>query len=212
MAIRGTLIYLCSLAVLFPSAAQDETTTENCTTSHIQHPLTELKEAAECLLPQWSTDQTAALLYTMRTLGDMLHKHQLTACQGAEPKKCPAAAVHSDGGLVCATVSSKRYCKPMCNDGYDFDFLRRSRLFDECSESTGYTWRSQYIGGTKLAVCSESHVQISGAQTAYFPKDQDCLRTKSSSDLHNSTIHNFITELKDQGIDGNPEYICLVCG
>ena len=38
--------------------------------------------------------------------------------------------------------------------GADFVFIRRSGLFDECSEQTGFKWNSQYVGGNKLAVCN----------------------------------------------------------
>lgn len=38
--------------------------------------------------------------------------------------------------------------------GYDFAFLRISRLYEECSVQTQYKWTTQYIGGNKLAVCN----------------------------------------------------------
>lgn len=38
--------------------------------------------------------------------------------------------------------------------GFDFAFIRRSRLYDVCSEQTKYKWDSQYIGGRTLAVCN----------------------------------------------------------
>lgn len=40
------------------------------------------------------------------------------------------------------------------SQGYDFNFLRRSRLFEECSEQTGHKWVTQYVGGNKLAMCN----------------------------------------------------------
>lgn len=58
----------------------------------------------------------------------------------------------------------------------------------------------------------EEPVQISGAQSAYFPKHQDCLTTKSSIQLQNNTLQNFIKELKDKGVQGEAQYACLVCG
>lgn len=42
----------------------------------------------------------------------------------------------------------------LVSQGYDFAFIRRSRIFDECSAQTGYKWNTQYVGGNKLAVCS----------------------------------------------------------
>ncbi|XP_038588312.1 uncharacterized protein LOC119913069 [Micropterus salmoides] len=167
--------------------------------------------AAQCV-ENLSAQQTAALLFSTRDLSDALHKHQLKECQDAEPKECPVAEVPENGGLACLTVANKRYCKPMCNHGYDFGFIRRSRLYDECSQQTGHKWDTQYVGGNKLAVCNKESIQVSGAQTAYFPKDQDCLTTKSSSQLQNSTMEVFTNELKNQGIQGEPEYACLVCG
>ncbi|XP_042290252.1 uncharacterized protein si:ch1073-126c3.2 [Thunnus maccoyii] len=148
----------------------------------------------------------------MRNLTDTVHKHQLRECQGAEPKKCPEAEVPENGGLACVTVANKRYCKPLCNHGYDFGFLRRSRFYDECSEQTGYKWSTQYVGGNKLAVCNEASIQVSGAKTAYFPKDQDCLTTKKNSQLQDSIMEDLTTELKSQGIQGEQQFACLVCG
>ncbi|XP_070771565.1 uncharacterized protein [Enoplosus armatus] len=210
MALKGTLIWLCSLAVLSSCAAEDETL-QNCNlqTALFQH----LSVAVECgeNLP-WSAEQTAALLLSMRNLTDTLLKHQLRECHGAEPKECPEAEVPDNGGLACVTVANKRYCKPLCNYGYDFGFIRRSRLFDDCSEQTRHKWNTQYIGGNKLAVCNKASIQVSGAPTAYFPKDQDCLTTMSNSQLQNSTVEGFISELKNQGIQGEPQSACLVCG
>ncbi len=37
--------------------------------------------------------------------------------------------------------------------GYDFTFLRRSRLFEECSSATQDKWTTQFIGGNRLAIC-----------------------------------------------------------
>ncbi|KAK2824638.1 hypothetical protein Q5P01_021813 [Channa striata] len=215
MALKGALVWLCSLAVLSSAAAQHETLPDSCTSQMFEVLSQNLKAAIGCgenLPPAMTAEQTATLLQSMKNLTDSLHKHQLKECCGVEPNKCPAAEVPVNGGLVCATVDNKRYCKPLCNHGYDFAFLRRSRLYDECSEQTGHKWNSQYVGGNKLAVCNEASIQVSGANTAYFPKDQDCLMTKSSSQLQNSTIETFTTELKNGGINGKPEYLCLVCG
>ncbi|XP_044069703.1 uncharacterized protein si:ch1073-126c3.2 isoform X2 [Siniperca chuatsi] len=209
MSLKGTLAWLCSLAVLSFSAAQDETLLQNC---NLQTLLADLKVAVECGENlSWSAQQAAALLLSMRNLTDTL-QHQLKKCQAAEPKKCPEAEVPDNGGLACVTVADKRYCKPLCNYGYDFGFIRRSRLYDECSKQTGHKWDTQYIGGNTLAVCNKASIQVSGAQTAYFPKDQDCLTTMSSSQLQNRTIEDFHTELKNQGIQGEPQDACLVCG
>ncbi|XP_008279232.1 uncharacterized protein LOC103356748 [Stegastes partitus] len=216
MAMRATLTWLCSLAVLCCSAAQ-ETGRDNCSSlTQVFHRLpADLKVAAECGQSPpstWTPQQTASLLLYMRNVTDALHQHQLRECQGAEPTRCPEAEVPSNGGLACVTVGNKRYCKPLCNHGFDFGFLRRSRVFDECSEQTGYKWQTPYVGGNRLAVCNQALTQISGAKTAYFPKDQDCRSTKSSSQLTNSVIEALAAELKAQEINGEPQHACLVCG
>ncbi|XP_029134163.1 uncharacterized protein si:ch1073-126c3.2 [Labrus bergylta] len=214
MAIKGALTWLCSLAVLSFSAAEDEILLQSCN-SQTEQLSANFKMAAECIVQQasaLSALQTASLLLSMRNLTDSLHKQQLKECQGAEPSECPDAEVPNNGGLACVTVASKRYCKPLCNWGYDFAFIRRSRIYDECSEQTGYKWKTQYIGGNKLAVCNDASIQVSGAATAYFPKDQNCLTTKSSSLLKTSTIQLFTSELESEGIQGEPQNGCLVCG
>ncbi|XP_070834448.1 uncharacterized protein [Chaetodon trifascialis] len=211
MALKGALIWLCSLAVWVSSAAQDETSLQNCSS---QKELWErLSVAVECAesLP-WSSQQTAALLLSMTNLTDALHAQQLRECRGVEPEKCPQAEVPDNGGLACVTVDNKRYCKPLCNHGFDFGFMRRSRLYDECSEQTGFRWNTQFVGGNRLAVCNEASIQVSGAKTAYFPQDQDCLKTKSSSHQQNSIIEDFKAELKSQGLQGELQHACLLCG
>ncbi|KAK5854361.1 hypothetical protein PBY51_015438 [Eleginops maclovinus] len=212
MAVQGALVWICSLAVLSFSAAQDETLLQNCSSQIqlLEHLTSNLKEVAECA---WSSEQTAGLLLTLRNLTDTLHRHQLRECQGAEPQKCPEAEVPENGGLLCVTVSSTRYCKPMCNHGHDFTFLRRSRLYDECSEQTGFKWpASQFIGGNRWAVCDKAQIQISAAASAYFSKDQDCLTTKSSSLLDSVIKGDFISELRKAGVQGEAKSDCLVCG
>ncbi|XP_018516337.1 uncharacterized protein si:ch1073-126c3.2 isoform X2 [Lates calcarifer] len=224
MALKGTLIWICSLAdtvclcllaVLSLSATQHETSPHNKQPQLFERLNADLKvavESGENLPATLTAQQSAALLLLVRNLADSLHKHQLKDCQGSEPKNCTEAEVPKNGGLACVTVANKRYCKPMCNYGYDFNFLRRSRLFEECSEQTGHKWVTQYVGGNKLAMCNEASSQISGAKSAYFPKDQDCLTTKSNSDLQNSTLEILTRELQSQGIQGDPQYHCLVCG
>uniref|UniRef100_A0A3Q3AWU9 Si:ch1073-126c3.2 n=1 Tax=Kryptolebias marmoratus TaxID=37003 RepID=A0A3Q3AWU9_KRYMA len=139
------------------------------------------------------------------------HIYEHTECQDAEPRECQQAEAPSNGGLLCVTIANKRFCKPMCSFGYDFGFMRRSRLFDECSEGTKYQWNSQYVGGNKLAVCNGKRLNsFSGATSAYFPKD--CLTTKSNSNLGSSILANFVGELKDAGITGDLKSHCLICG
>uniref|UniRef100_A0A8C2Z1Y9 Si:ch1073-126c3.2 n=1 Tax=Cyclopterus lumpus TaxID=8103 RepID=A0A8C2Z1Y9_CYCLU len=128
-------------------------------------------------------------------------------CHGANPKQCPEAEVPDNGGLACVTVANRRYCKPLCEHGYDFAFLRRSRPYEECSAQTRFQWQTQYVGGNKLAVC-----HVSGVKTAYFPKDQDCLTTKTSNGLQSGVIVDLTAELMAAGVHGAPQSACLVCG
>lgn len=54
--------------------------------------------------------------------------------------------------------------------GFDFAFMRRSRLYDECTKQTNYKWDTQYVGGKTLAVCngkassSAAHVLLLAVQ------------------------------------------------
>lgn len=45
----------------------------------------------------------------------------------------------------------------LLSQGYDFAFLRRSRIYEECSKETRYKWTTAYVGGNKLAVCSSKY-------------------------------------------------------
>ncbi|KAG7512426.1 hypothetical protein JOB18_029084 [Solea senegalensis] len=224
MVMKGVFIWLCSVAAFSSGHVSDQQEAAECawTAQHTAGLLQSLRnvtdhllkqqlkdvsgknatgqqEAAECAL---SPQQTAALLQSMRTVTDLLYKEQL--------KECPEAEVPDNGGLACVTVNNKRYCKPMCNYGYDFMFMRRSRLYEECSKETGYKWNTQYIGGNKLAVCNKEPTQVSGASSAYFPKDRDCLTTKTQH--LDSFIDSITAEIQSQGILGKPENACLLCG
>lgn len=214
---RRVLLCFCSLTALLSCAvAQEEDVGNNScssTTLLFKQLSTHLAEAAQCakhINSQWSDNQTAVVINSLQTLTVILQKHKKTVCHNFEPKECPAAVAQSKGGLVCVTNKKRRYCKPMCNEGFDFAFLRNSRLYEECSADTKFKWTTQYIGGDKLAVCNKSSRSIAGAKTAYFPKNQDCLTTKSNRDLEAQLIQQFKSELKD--IEGETEYDCLLCG
>ncbi|KAF7220545.1 uncharacterized protein si:ch1073-126c3.2 [Nothobranchius furzeri] len=210
MALKAALTWLCLISgVSFSGAA--ETSPMNCDSALFMNLTAGLKMVAECEeFSQWSSKQRAELLILMRDLTESLHNNQLKECQSAEWRKCPLANAPANGGLVCATAANRTFCKPMCNSGHDFAFLRRSRLFDECSEQTNYKWNSQYGGGTRLAVCNKESIQISGAKSAYFPND--CLTTRSSDGMQRSIFGNFTSELKDAGITEDPQHLCLICG
>ncbi|KAM3606701.1 uncharacterized protein V6R79_021643 [Siganus canaliculatus] len=211
MASKVALFWCCLLvAVHHLSAAADEALPPSC---DVQHIALGLQGAVECgeNLP-WTHEQAAALLVSMKNLTDNLHKHQMKACQGAEPKQCPDPEIPRNGGLVCATAAGKRFCKPLCNNGFDFHFLRRSHPYNECSEQRGYRWDTYNIGSNSLAYCRDAVVQISGADSAYFPKGQDCLAHKSDNQLQAAVIRNFTTELKNAGVKEEIRDACLVCG
>ncbi|XP_054655701.1 uncharacterized protein si:ch1073-126c3.2 [Dunckerocampus dactyliophorus] len=213
-ALKTTAAWLCLLAVL-PCSNQDQVPVKNCSSQLLEDLSADLQVALECSVSpsaKWSTQQTAALLLHMRNVTDVLHKHQQSECYGAEPVECPEPEVPKNGGLVCATLANRRYCKPLCNHGYDFAFIRRSRLFDECSEQTGYRWNSQYIGGNALAFCNEASIQVAGGKTAYFPKDNSCLATKTSDHKHSDIIQDFTEELKGLHLEADAQSLCLVCG
>ncbi|XP_056903012.1 uncharacterized protein si:ch1073-126c3.2 isoform X1 [Takifugu flavidus] len=201
------------LAVCTFSAAQHETLSQNCSTKANQLLAALEEKVVECGENlSWSSEDLASVLLSTMKLKDLLQKQQLKDCQGAQPKECPEPKIPQNGGLVCVTAANRRYCKPLCNNGFDFAFLRRSRLYDECSERTKYKWDSQYVGGNTLAVCSEALLQISGAKTAYFPENQTCLTTKSSSQHQSDVIRTFIKELADQSVHAESQDACLVCG
>ncbi|XP_066454825.1 uncharacterized protein [Eleutherodactylus coqui] len=126
--------------------------------------------------------------------------------------KCPMPLLPTNGGLVCAYFDDICYCKPMCNQGYDFSFLRRSRLYETCGPSTAFSWTSQYIGGNRLAECTASDTAISGQSSTYF-KNEKCQEALSKG-TENAYIEEFIKELKDNGITNNHnEYLdVLRCG
>ncbi|CAG00351.1 unnamed protein product [Tetraodon nigroviridis] len=212
MAFDSTLSWVFALAVCAFVAAQHETINQNCSIQADQLAAT-LKRAGECAENlSLSSEESASLLLSVLKLKDSLHIQQLKECQGAQPRECPEANVPRNGGLVCVTAASRRYCKPMCNYGFDFAFIRRSRLYDECSQQTKYEWDSQYIGGRTLAVCSEARLQVSGAKTAYFPENQNCLTAKSSSQQQSDILDTFIDELRDRGVHAEHRHACLVCG
>lgn len=69
--------------------------------------------------------------------------------------------------------------------------------------------------GTKISLFfpfPEAIIQVSGAKTGYFPMDQDCLTTMSSTQLQEGIFADLKTELKDQGVEGQVQHPCLMCG
>ncbi|KAJ8417968.1 hypothetical protein AAFF_G00136770 [Aldrovandia affinis] len=203
-----TISVICLvLTIFFPSAASQETTDSTNSSSCSAEPMPferlsiQLKDAVDCietLMDQLEGDQSASLLDSLSNVTHLLQKHQKKACSKFTPKECPAPEIHSNGGLVCVTIADTRYCKPMCNEGFDFAFLRRSRLYEHCNKASGHKWTTQYVGGNKLAICNIVYTRITseesppcksaGASGAYFPKDQDCMKIKSQKNLEKDLI------------------------
>ncbi|XP_025898804.1 uncharacterized protein LOC112950480 [Nothoprocta perdicaria] len=128
---------------------------------------------------------------------------------------CPHPLAPRNGGLVCVTIDGLQYCKPMCNKGYDFQFLRKTRLYETCGNTTGFAWTTQYIGGDELAVCSPSEVAVSGAKSAYFPANSTCQHTIAFAEAEKEQINIFLQELREEGIDiGRQDHKadCIMCG
>ncbi|XP_073452972.1 uncharacterized protein [Aquarana catesbeiana] len=125
--------------------------------------------------------------------------------------KCSVPRIPANGGLVCVYFDNY-YCKPMCNQGYDFAFLRRSRLYEECGTKTAFTWTTQYIGGSRLAECIVSDVLVSGQPSAYFSKT--CLEVVSDMKRKQERLDEFISELKKKDIQKNhkKELDFVFCG
>ncbi|XP_075073248.1 uncharacterized protein LOC142161478 isoform X2 [Mixophyes fleayi] len=126
---------------------------------------------------------------------------------------CKMPLVPKNGGLVCAYFDSIYYCKPMCNQGYDFAFLRRSRLYEKCGSQNGFSWSSQYIGGSRLAECIASKDEVSGESSGYF-KTEKCQKVVSRKKTEQKYIDEFIKELEKNGINKNHknDLDFVVCG
>ncbi|XP_063819494.1 uncharacterized protein LOC135057589 [Pseudophryne corroboree] len=132
---------------------------------------------------------------------------------------CKMPLAPKNGGLVCVYFDSVYYCKPMCNQGYDFSFMRRSRLYEKCGSETGFSWTSQYIGGSRLAECIASSIEVSGVSSAYFRTDkcQNVVRKMKKEQMESKEqkyIDEFIKELEKDEVnkDHKNEFDFVVCG
>ncbi|XP_068184328.1 uncharacterized protein si:ch1073-126c3.2 [Antennarius striatus] len=206
---NGRLLWVYAMTVLANISGQNETTmTTTGFKTDVCSNITDLKGVCDSS-GAWTPQQVAQVLLTIRTVSDRLHQQQLQECRGAEPHQCPEAEVPANGGLVCATVNNRRLCKSLCNQGYDFHFIKRSRPYEECSQATGYRWTSYYVGGNQLAACHNSSLQVGGKPTMYF--QQDCLTAKSSVALQNVVFDDFSADVGAK-ISGTLTEKCLVCG
>ncbi|XP_053547612.1 uncharacterized protein LOC128639497 [Bombina bombina] len=129
--------------------------------------------------------------------------------------KCPMPLAPRNGGLVCVYLANVQYCKPVCAKGYDFSFLRRSRLYEECGNHTRFSWTTQYIAGQRLAECIASSNAVSGVSTAYFDKGVNCQQISSDPVSEENVINTFLAELKAYNINKphmEMEYDFVLCG
>ncbi|XP_065153023.1 uncharacterized protein [Paramisgurnus dabryanus] len=175
----------------------------------------QMSNCLEAASKNWTTYQTADIFNQLRLLTAIIQTQQetgkTTEILGLLPANCFAPVVHRDGGLLCVSSEKKIYCKPMCNTGYDFNFIRRSRLYEECSAATQNKWTTQYMGGNKLAECTKSPISVAGAPSAFFPKEKDCHKTKSDEELMKNITSIFHSELIKAGVTSF-ESSCLLCG
>ncbi|XP_030131728.4 uncharacterized protein [Taeniopygia guttata] len=175
-----------------------------------------LKKYSKCLPDIIAKGEKASinfLAWTLQETLDLLRPVQEQFCKQLPP--CPRPVAPKNGGLVCVTIDNTQYCKPMCNEGYDFQFLRSSRLYEVCGNATGFSWTTQLSGGKALAVCNPSEVAISGAKSAYFPSNSTCVHTLAFPETQAEQLNIFLQEIAQQGIDGSSRdrgADCIICG
>ncbi|XP_075614790.1 uncharacterized protein LOC142602633 [Balearica regulorum gibbericeps] len=175
-----------------------------------------LEKYSKCLNEMIAQGEKAAinsLVWRLQETLDLLRPVQEKFCKQLPP--CPLPLAPRNGGLVCVTIGNAQYCKPMCNEGYDFQFLRRSRLYEVCGNATRFSWTTQLVGGKTLAICNPSETAISGAKSAYFPTNSTCLRTLAFTETQTEQLNIFLKELGEQGINGSKrdkESDCIICG
>ncbi|XP_039575662.1 uncharacterized protein LOC120507289 [Passer montanus] len=212
-----TLIVL-SLAVLLADfteirAAADRSECKSATIDDVNG---SLKKFSECLPEMIAKGEKASinsLAWTLQETLDLLRPAQEKFCRQLPP--CPRPVPPKNGGLVCVTIDNTQYCKPMCNQGYDFQFLRSSRLYEMCGNATGFSWTTQLVGGKALAVCNPSEVAISGAKSAYFPSNSTCVHTLAFPEAQAEQLNIFLQEIGERGIDGSRRdqgADCVTCG
>ncbi|KAK2896636.1 hypothetical protein Q8A67_011124 [Cirrhinus molitorella] len=211
-----TWMQLCLLFAFLLTTASGNNYSSGCcsefTYEQIDKQLQAMKNCFESVSINWTAYQSANIFNQLQTLTDIIQKQQNEELQRLLPANCSAPAVPEDGGLLCVSVKNSAYCKPMCNAGYDFNFIRRSRLFEECSSATKHSWTTQFIGGNRLAICNKSRIAVSGASSAYFPEGQDCRKIKSDEQLMWNITNIFQSELIRAGITQSLESSSLFCG
>ncbi|XP_030059124.1 uncharacterized protein LOC115470252 [Microcaecilia unicolor] len=206
-------------AAYFPAVMAHKVAEGNTICSNITI-LYEIADAMECLLHSFEPvaslerSQVNFLVWKYQQILDTFKKAQEKAWNDFTPKNCPTPLAPSNGGLVCVTIANVRYCKPMCNQDYDFAFLRRSRLYEECGQHTGYSWTTQLVGGSRLADCIASSVAVSGQKSAYFHPNMNCQQTMANATAEKEHIRIFLQELakKDIAEQHEANYDYIICG
>ncbi|PKK28391.1 putative LOC102098019 [Columba livia] len=212
-----TLIFI-SLAVLLTDFTETRAfaNPSECKSATIDDMNESLEKYSKCFNEMIAKGEKApinSLVWRLQETLDLLRPVQEKFCKQLPP--CPRPLAPRNGGLVCVTIDNAQYCKPMCNKGYDFQFLRRSRLYEVCGNATGFSWTSQLFGGKALAVCNPSEMAVSGAKSAYFPANSTCLHTLAFTETQTEHLNTFLKELGDQGIDSSSrdkEADCIICG
>lgn len=186
---------------------------KSATTDDVNESLEKYSKCLPEIIAKGEKASINSLVWRLQEALDLLRPVQEQFCK--QPPPCPRPVAPRNGGLVCVTIDSAQYCKPMCNKGYDFQFLRRSRLYDMCGNATGFSWTSQFVGGKELAVCNPSEMAISGAKSAYFPSNSTCVHTAAFPDTQAEQLNIFLQELAERGIDGSSRdkgADCVICG
>ncbi|XP_074965620.1 uncharacterized protein LOC142064477 [Phalacrocorax aristotelis] len=212
-----TLVFI-SLAVFLAGFTEISASAHpsECTTGTVEDLTERLGKHSECFRDMVTKGEKASinfLVWTLQEVLDSLRPAQQQFCKQLPP--CPLPVAPRNGGLVCVIIDNTQYCKPMCNQGYDFQFLRKSRLYEVCGNATGFSWTTQLTGRKELAVCNPSDSAISGAKSAYFPMNSTCLRTLAFTKTQTEQLNTFVEELEKQGIDGSnrdKEADCIICG
>uniref|UniRef100_A0A8C5TII1 Sushi domain-containing protein n=1 Tax=Malurus cyaneus samueli TaxID=2593467 RepID=A0A8C5TII1_9PASS len=210
--------FVLSLAVLLADFTESGAFAglSDCKSATIDDVKETLEKYSKCLPEMIAEGEKASinsLVWTLQETLDLLRPVQEQFCK--QPPLCPRPVAPRNGGLVCVTIDSAQYCKPMCNQGYDFQFLRSSRLYEMCGNVTGFSWTTQFVGGKELAICNPSKMAISGAKSAYFPSNSTCVHTLAFPEAQTEQLNIFLKELAQQGIDGSSRDAgadCIVCG
>ncbi|XP_017662557.1 PREDICTED: uncharacterized protein LOC108493527 [Lepidothrix coronata] len=212
-----TLVFLSSALLLADfteiGAFASPSECESATIDDVNESLEKYSKCLPEMIAKGKKTSINSLVWTLQETLDLLRPVQEKFCKQLPP--CPLPLAPRNGGLVCVTIDSAQYCKPMCNKGYDFQFLRSSRLYEVCGNATGFSWTTQLAGGKELAVCNPSEMAIGGAKSAYFPSNSTCLHTVAFPETQREQLNIFLKELAEQGIDSSKrdeEADCIICG